>query len=330
MSEVSSFSRKLLLTGAGLAAGAAPLTIGMTNISLPLRAQSSRTPGPARASRLEFDVSSVKANQSDTPAYSNFPLNAGGMYTANGGLFSATNWPLVTYIAFAYKLMGNQLHFLAPQLPGWVTTDRFDIQARAAGNPAKDQMRLMMRSLLADRFKLAIHTEKREMPVLAFVLAKPGKTGPQLQGHPADAPCETSVAPLSASNPIPGIFSQKVAGGFPAICNTMLGIPASVPGRSRWGGRNVTIAYMADMFSQIVDPGRPMIDATGLTGTFDFLLEFTPESRGNATTNANPAPESDGPTFQEAVLDQLGLKLESRKSSVDVVMLDHVERPSEN
>ena len=83
-----------------------------------------------------FDVASVKPNKSDAMPYSNFPLNAGDMYTANGGLFSATNFPLVTYIAFAYNVVGNQAHFLAPQLPGWVMTDRFDIQARPARTEA--------------------------------------------------------------------------------------------------------------------------------------------------------------------------------------------------
>jgi len=175
--------------------------------------------------RLAFEVASVKPNKSDVPPSSNFPLNAGNMYTANGGLFSATNFPLVTYIFFAYNLVGNQAHFLVPQLPRWVTTDRSDIQARAAGNPTKDQMRLMMRSLLADRFKFAIHTEAREVPVLAFVLAKPEKTGPQLQRHPADPPCRTDVGQTSAANPVPDVVFQKVPGGFPAICNSILGIP---------------------------------------------------------------------------------------------------------
>lgn len=322
--------RKLLLASAGLVAIGGPFVIGMMDLSVSLRAQSSRALEPVQGDRQEFDVASVKPNKSDSPPSSNFPLNAGGMYTVNGGLLSATNFPLVTYIFFAYNLMGNQAHFLVPQLPSWVTTDRFDIQARAAGNPTKDQMRIMMQSLLADRFKLAIHTERREVPVLAFVLAKPGKTGAQLQPHPADAPCETSVPPASAANPVPDIFSQKVPGGFPAICNSILGIPPSVAGRSRLGGRNITLGFMADMFSQRVDLGRPMIDATGLTGTFDFLVEFTPESKGRTASDANLASDPDGPTFEQALRDQLGLKLESRRSSMNVMILDHLERPSEN
>ncbi|HVV46868.1 MAG TPA: TIGR03435 family protein, partial [Bryobacteraceae bacterium] len=249
---------------------------------------------------------------------SNFPLNAGAMYTPSGGLFSATNFPLVTYIFFAYGLMGNQAHLLAPQLPAWVMKDRFDIQARAAGNPGKDEMRLMMRSLLADRFKLAVHTEMREIPVFAFVLVKPGRAGPQLQPHPAGAPCETNVPPLAAP------------GNNAALCNTILGVPPSVPGRSRLAGRNVTIAYVADMFSQRVDRGRPMIDATGLTGTFDFVLEFTPAPPGRAAPEANTGPDAEGPTFDEALRDQLGFRMESRRSSMNVMVLDRIEHPSEN
>jgi uncharacterized protein (TIGR03435 family) len=274
---------------------------------------------------LAFEVASVKPNNSDAPAHSNFPLNAGGMYTANGGLFSAANFPLITYIFFAHNIVGNQAHFLVPQLPGWVMSERFDIQARAPGNPTKDQMRQMMRTLLAERFKLAVHTEVREVPVLAFVLAKPGQTRPQLQPHRADAPCQTSVELASAASPVSDMFSQKISGGFPAICNGILGIPPSVPGRSRLGGRNVTIGFMADMLSQRVDLGRPIVDATGLTGTFDFLLEFTPESKGS-----NAAADPEGLSFQQAVQDQLGLKLQPRKSSMEVVVLDHVEHPSEN
>jgi len=91
-------------------------------------------------------------------------------------LFSATGFPLVTYLFFAYKVIGNQGQYLLPQLPGWATSDRFDIQARAEGNPGKDQMRMMMRSLLADRFKAGGNTPRlAKYRVLAFVLAKPGK-----------------------------------------------------------------------------------------------------------------------------------------------------------
>lgn len=323
-------ARKLLLAVAGVIAVAGPLWVGVAGAPVSLWAQAVPAFPSDGGKQLSFDVASVKPDKSSAPPKSNFPLNAGDMYTPNGGLFSATNFPLVTYIAFAYKLMGNQLQVLAPQLPGWAMTDRFDIEARTSGNPTKDQMRLMMRSLLADRFKFRVHTEARETSVLAFVLAKPGKTGPQLQAHASDVSCPTEVEPTSGTNQIPPIFFQKTPGGFPAVCNTVLGIPPSVPGRSRFGARNVTIAYIADMFSQLVNRGRPMIDETGLKGTFDFVLEFVPDMKNPTSPDAAPATEPDGPTFDEGLRDQLGIRMEARRAPMQMIVVDNVERPSEN
>jgi len=251
------------------------------------------------------------------------------MYTPNGGLLSASNFPLVTYIIFAYNLMGNQIQSVVPQLPHWATTDRFDIDARASGNPSKNEMRLMMQSLLANRFKFAIHTESREVPVLALMLAKPGKAGPQLRPHPVNTPCSNTIDTSSKENPPDSLF-QSVPGGFPPICNGILGVPPSSPGRSRLGGRNVTILFMADMFSQRVNPGRPMVDETGLSGTFDFLLEFVPDAPETGAERAREAGGSEGPTFAEALRDQLGLKEVARKSVMNMLIVDHIEHPSEN
>ncbi len=235
--------------------------------------------------RPAFEVASVKPNKSGVQPYSNFPLNAGDSYVPNGGLFSATNFPLITYIFFAYKLQGNEGRSLIAKLPGWVLMERFDIQARAEGNPDKDQMRLMLRSLLADRFKFSIHTETREVPVLAAVLAKPGKTGPQLQPHRDGAPCDVTGAPASPVAKIPDTFQQIVAGDFPDLRKSILGLPPGVPGRSRLAGRDVTLGYVADLLSLRLSV-RPIIDATGLKGTFDFLLEFTPEAQTPAPPGA--------------------------------------------
>jgi uncharacterized protein (TIGR03435 family) len=103
------------------------------------------------------------------------PLGPGDVYPPNGGVFSGTNVPLISYIYFAYKVTGSQFQLLLPHLPKWVLTDRFDIEARANGNPTKDQMRMMMQSLLADRFKLSMHYETQELPAFALVLANPEK-----------------------------------------------------------------------------------------------------------------------------------------------------------
>src|SRR5579883_776513 len=164
----------------------------------------------------KFDVASVKPSRSGSPSTSNFPLGPGDVYVRNGGYLTAKGFPLTTYIAFAYKIIGNQSQFLLPQLPDWAKTDRYDIQARAEGDPGKDQMRLMMRSLLADRFHLVTHYEDREVPVLAFALVRAGKTGPQLQPHSDETPCPTEQPTAAA----PGVVN-----GLPAFCNGIYPLP---------------------------------------------------------------------------------------------------------
>ena len=268
----------------------------------------------------QFEVASVKPNRSNDPPASNFPLGPGDVYIRNGGLFNAIGFPLTTYILFAYKIIGNQAQYLLPQLPDWAKTERFDIQARAPGDPSKDQMRLMMRSLLADRFQLTIRYEQRDVPVFAFALAKSGETGPELRPHAADSSCPTEQ---------PSLATPAVVKGTPAFCNGIYPLVPSVPGRLRFGGRNVTIGFIADTFSAGTSLGRPMVDQTGLSGTFDFTLEWSQDPSGPAQP-ANASPDPTGPTFEQALRDQLGIKLQSRKSPMSVPVVDHVERPSDN
>ena len=261
----------------------------------------------------EFEVASVKPSRSDVPPHANNPLGPGNVYSPYGGFFQAINFPLYSYILFAYKIMGNQEQFLRPQMPSWVMTERFDIEARAEGDPDKDQMRLMMRSLLADRFKLALHYETRQVPVFTIVLSKSGKTEPGLQPHPEDSSCAT--APQASQN--------QVAGRFPALCGGLFPMPPGAPGHQRFGARNVTMGFIANQLSAMGQLERPVIDRTGLGGNFDFAVEWAPELPG-----AEPDPS--GPTFLEALKDQLGIRLESQKGPAEVIVLDHVERPSEN
>src|SRR5579871_6601171 len=148
----------------------------------------------------QFEVASVRENKSSDLSTSNFPLDSGNAFVAidknyrsnpQGSLLSARNWPLLTYIAFAYKLTGTQylaLRFdfysgLGLQVPQLVRNDRYDLEARAPGSATKDQMRLMMQSLLAERFKLSAHWETRDVPVFALVQRKRGLLGPQLKPH---------------------------------------------------------------------------------------------------------------------------------------------------
>ena len=284
-----------------------------------------------KAAPISFDVISVKPNNSDNPAArANFPLGPGDVYVTNGGHFTATDFPLLTYINFAYKLQGNEMEAVASQLPGWAAMDRFDILAQTDGDPAKDtkdQMRLMMRSLLAERFKLATHYETRQVPVFAVVLAKAGKTGSQIRQHVDAEPC--TVVYSAASTPAP-TQPPAIAGGYPTQCGGLLLLPSTTPGRLRAGARNVTMGFIANQITAMGGLGRVAVDQTGLSGTFDFWIEWVPEIHGSVPVGSDFQPDPTGPSFMEALRDQLGLKLDSQKGPAEFLIIDHVEHPSEN
>ena len=258
----------------------------------------------------KFDVASVKISRSDAPASSNFPLGPGDGYAATGGLFQSTNQPLAAYIAFALKLRENDL----VGVPAWAFNDRYDITARRDGERSKDQMRLMMQSLLEDRFKMRVHHQTKEGPVYALVLSKPGKLGPQLYRE-TDA-CR-SGSPSSVLN-------------LPQIpCGNIGPIPASANDLGRLGGRAVTMARIAAFLkSPYTGVDRPVMDRTGLSGAFDFSVEWSLPADPTEPPAAQRADS--GPTFFEALQKQLGLKLQSSKGPVDVVVIDHIEPPSPN
>jgi uncharacterized protein (TIGR03435 family) len=200
-------------------------------------------------------------------------------------------------------------------------TERFDIKARAEGDATKDQMRLMMRSLLAERFNLAVHTETRQVPVLALIPARPGKTGPRLRPHSEDLPCPANT---------PGIPITETTDGFPALCVGLLELPPSLPGRLRMGARRVTMEFVANALGSLEDLGRPVMDQTRLNGTFDFTIEWTRDTQGDPPASASLPIDASGPELREAISEQLGLKLESRTGPVSVIILDRVEHPSGN
>jgi uncharacterized protein (TIGR03435 family) len=285
---------------------------------------------PLFGQTLAFDVASIHQDKSGLPPagnqpYSNFPLGPGDVYIPNGGYFKATNLPLMQYILFAYKIQGNQFQYLLDSLPKWVTSDRFDIEARAEGKPTKDQMRQMMQALLADRFKLAIHTETRQLPVYAMVLAKPGVTGPQLRPHAADPPCSTEPSKTDLTQKPP-----EAPGGFPMLCGGILGMPAKEAGQFRLGARNVSMKLIAEGVGSMGRLGRPVIDESGLTGTFDFSIEFKPDFGNPRPPGADFQADDPGTRFLDALKEQFGLKLESKKGPVEVLVADHIEHPSDN
>ena len=274
-----------------------------------------KLPAQPQSQSLAFDVSSVKPSRSDSPSQSsNVPLGPGDAFSPVGGFFSAVNVPLSSCISFVDKIMASQAVFIWPQMPQWVKDSRYDIQGRAEGNPGKDEIRAMMRALLADRFKLTIHTEVRQVPLFFLVVAMPGKTGPHLRLHPADAPCPTDAGRDN---------------DFPPNCGGIYGQTASAPNHLRLSGRDVPMESIRQSFPT-QDLGRPVIDKTGLKGHFDFTIEWAPDSRDPREPGLAGTPDPLGPDFFEALKQQMGLRLESQKGPLEVMVIDHIERPLDN
>lgn len=303
-------------------AGFAVIVFVLTNVLPGMAAQSldSQSAKP----RLAFEVSSVRPDKSQGRPVSDFPIGPGRVYVPRGGVFRAMHILPIQYIGFAYNLTESQMANLAAHVPNWVITEGFSITASVAGQPSEDQLRLMMQSLLEDRFNLEIHKQDRELPVLALVLAKPGRTGPRLTPHSLDPPCPKTAPPAEAQ--------ESVSAGFPVACHGIVVLPPSAPGRFRLGARDVTLSFITDALggSAVANLGRPLIDRTGLTGTFDFLLECTSELNGPSPPNETSQPDPSGLGFREALQEQLGLKLQSQKGTVQMFVIDHVEHPTEN
>ena len=270
--------------------------------------------------RMAFEVASVKLNKGGfvPPAY---PLNAGEAYRPTGGYFRA-DFPLSVYIQFAYKIWGNeeQTRELRAHLPAWAFTDNYAIDARAAtGNPTKDQMRLMVQSLLAERFQLAPHFETREVPVLVLTQVQAGKLGPKLVPHADGPPCDK-----------PGIAPDRGYTGFPPSCGSLAVLRRSAGALMLAGYRDASMDTLANALS-VLDLGRPVIDRTGLGGRFDFTMEWAPESAAPPPSNPPAAPpEPLGQTPLQALRDQLGLKVEPERGPLQILVIDKVERPTEN
>ncbi len=328
--QTLSRGRKLLLATAGVAALAVPLLVGVATAPR-LLAQSASSQSleamEAAGVKMSFDVASVKPNKTNARPTSNIGEALDDTFVPTGGLFSVTSSALMAYLRFAYKT-----NMIPIGLPDWGRTDRFDIQAQAQGNPTKDQYRLMLQSLLADRFKLAIHRETRQMPVYQLVLAKEGKTGLQLK--PDDGSCSTTPADIQTLNtsrqlPQPAPPSASTSQIPPIPCGVLMPVPPSAPGRMRIAGRKVSMELLARSATNPASGlDRPIFDHTGLAGTYDLSFEWAP--RLNGPPPPGFTPDETGPTFTEALQDQLGLKLVPQTGSVDVLVIDHVEQPSEN
>lgn len=259
---------------------------------------------------LAFEVATIKPNTSDVPASANFTLGPGDSYKPTGGRFLATNISLLDYIRFAWKLTDGQVELLEASGPKWIATEHFDITAKSdLPTPTKDQMRLMVQSLLTTRFGLKTHTETRDLPALAIVQINPNKLGPQLHPHAA--------ADNSCAN---------VALNAPSICGALISAPASSPSHVRLTGQKVTLDLLAAHLGQMGGFSRPILNQSNLTGTYDLTLDWGPDA------DTEPMDSNSRQTYlQRALQDQLGLKLERRTAPVTILLIDHInQQPSDN
>jgi uncharacterized protein (TIGR03435 family) len=182
-------------------------------------------------------------------------------------------------------------------------------------------MRLMVRSLLEDRFQLKAHNEARRKRAFGLVLASAGRMGPQLRPHTSDDDCAGSSVGLTQPSSKPGLQLPPIA------CGAIGVVAASAPDRARLVGRKVTIDRIAGLLKNpVTGVDRPVVDRTGLSGTFDFSLEWYPDR----STNGPRDPITTALDFLRALRSQLGLKLVATTAQVDTLLIDRIQHPDEN
>lgn len=263
-------------------------------------AQSQSQNASANAPAFAYSVAAIKLNNSASAdvGYKNPP----------DGLV-LTNVPLVQVIRLAYQVQDAQLL----SVPDWIRSEKYDIDAKMDDAVAaafskldadtRKQVRLqMLQSLLADRFKLVVHRDSQDHPVFMLVASK---NGPKLQETPP-------VTPTPGAAPAPTV-------GGPSIRNSRNGTGAVTLTVFRCTGE-----CLANLLSPYA--GRPVLDKTGLTSRYDFTLRFLPDDAPAGESASDPSVASLFTALQE----QLGLKLEPGKGSVETIVIDHIERPSGN
>ncbi len=245
------------------------------------------------------------------------------MMNAPGGRFTAKSVTAKMLIRIAYAIQDFQM----AGGPSWIDSERYDIEAKPEssavmppvgdGEALMEQQRLRIQALLADRFRLAIHRESKELPMYALVVAK---GGPKVQ--PAAA-VPDSLGPPGPAGPKGPMFKGR----------------GMRMGRGELTAQSAPMSQLAESLS--VQIGRTVVDRTGLTGVYDFTLKWTPDENQpqmfpGPREGSGPPPDrtttadNSGPSIFTAIQEQLGLKLESQKGPVPIVVIDRIEKPSEN
>jgi len=260
----------------------------------------------ARSDRVEIEVATVKPNK-----------GGGGqnISVTPGGLISITNLTVGTLIRMAYGSEAIQTQRQIVGGPAWIDTDRFDIAAKTTLTlaPRDDLFRVLVRSVLEDRFHIKLHREQREIPIFSLVLAnKDGNLGSSMK--PSDGKCYGRRNPPPPGTPFnPTTFCGNRGGS----------------GDMTYTGQ--TIQEIAINLATYAAIARPVVDRTGLQGSYDLHLLFVPAfiNSENGTPVANPAADS-GPNVFTALVEQAGLRLQSERGPVEHIVIDSVERVSDN
>lgn len=296
-----SWWKKTIVAAAGAATVVGPLLVGVS-IGPPLRAQVQQAAGD----RPSFEVASVKPNTSAGP-------NQVRVGMPGNGRFTITNMPLAELIRFAYELQPFQL----TGGPDWLDSQRFDVTATTNGNPGPAVIRQMVQSLLAERFNLAAHTEKRDMAIYEMALARSdGRLGEKLRV--AGPECAPMTMPPGMKPMPPPPAPQAGARGTPPGCPTIFG-------NGFMSARRISMEMLARNLSRTVR--RIVVDKTGLTGSYDADLEFMPEGPLAPQAPGGPQfpnPNPDAPSIYTAMQEQLGLKLEPTRGPVEMLVVDRV------
>jgi uncharacterized protein (TIGR03435 family) len=300
-------------------------------ILLAATAASAQDPAAAPAApspNATFEVASVKPSNPDP---SN-PLGGVALpLTLPGGRFTATNTPLRMLLMMAYELQQEaQLVGGPPAL----LTAKYDITAKTAANATIRQKDLppLLRTLLADRFKLKAHTESRELPAYDLVLARSdGRLGPDFRPSTSDCARADELLAEQSAAIARGDLSSAV--GKPRPC-TLATDASGGPMNLVMRGDGQEMKQIVDLLSQLT--GRSVRDKTGLTGRYDFdmkmdlqaVLAMAQRMGANIPAAAANIPQSDGSSLMTALNEQLGLKLESVRAPVDVIVIDSIEAPT--
>ena len=263
------------------------------------------TPQPSTS----FEVASVKP-ASPPPRMANLMTVDGGPGTTDPGQITYTNAPLKQLLEDAYSVQDHQLRGQA-----WLGSTRFDVRAKVPPGATKEQARMMLQNLLQERFGMTLHHEQRDVPIYALVVAKGG--------------CRMKTSSDAATGSTPEGFPRLPPGHESAV---MIGMGPA--GQLRVNARKRTSAQLADFLRGVV--GHPVLDETGLAGTYDFTLEFAPEVQMRRADGTPPPPQDEGgspapdpggqTTIFSAVQHELGLKLDPRKARFDIVVIDRINQ----